>query len=106
MSRRPALWLLRAAALAIQLLFVVYFVCVQINAVGYLAGKRSAVISGTTPPVQIDGVAAAVGDIVIGLVFEVVVALISAIMIAIGLTSLRDARRLGAIGRRKASRVD
>lgn len=106
MSRHPAMWLLRAVAFVMQLLLVAYFVCVQINAIAYLAGKRGAIISGTTPPVRIDGVAAAVGDIVIGLVFEAVVALIVAIVVAIALTSLRDAGRLAAIRRRKASGAD
>jgi hypothetical protein len=106
MSRHPAMWLLRAAVFVMQFLGVAYFVCVQINAIAYLAGKRGVVISGTTPPVRIDGVAAAMGDIVIGLVFEAVVALIVAIVVAIMLTSLRDASRLARIRRRKASGVD
>lgn len=106
MSRHPAMWLLRAAVFVIQLLGVAYFACVQINAIAYLTGKRGAIIGGTTPPVRIDSVAAAVGDIVIGLVFEAVVALIVTIVGAIALTSLRDARRLAAIRRRKASGVD
>jgi|SRR5579872_1432727 len=106
MSRHPVLWLLRAAAFVIQLLAVAYFVCVQINAIAYLAGRHAAIISGTTPPVRIDGDAAAVGDIVVGLVFEAVVALIVAIMVAIALTSLRDARRVAAIRRRRASGAD
>jgi hypothetical protein len=106
MSRHRVLWLFRAAAFVLQLLFGVYFVCVQINAVAYLAGRRGAVISGTTPPVRIDSVAAAVGDMVIGLVFEAVIAVIAAIMIGIALSSLRDGRRLAAIRRREASGVD
>jgi hypothetical protein len=106
MSRHPALWLFRAAAFVMQFLGVAYFVCVQINAVAYLAGKRGAIISGTTPPVRIDGVGAALGDIAIGLVFEAVVALIVAIVGAVMLTSLHDARRLAAVRRRKASGAD
>jgi len=100
------MWLLRAAVFVMQLLGVAYFVCVQINAIAYLAGKRGAIISGTTPPVGIDGVAAAAADIVIGLIFEAVVALIVAIVLAITLTNLRDASRLAEIRRRKASGVD
>jgi hypothetical protein len=106
MSRHPAMWLLRAAVFVMQLLVVAYFVCVQINAIAYLVGKRGAIISGTAPPIRIDGVAPAAGDIVIGLVFEAVVALIAAIVVAIALTSLRDAGRLAAIRRRKASGAD
>jgi len=106
MSRHLAMWLFRAAVFVIQFLAVAYFVCVQINAIAYLAGKRGPIISGTAPPVRIDGVAAAVGDIVIGLVFEAVVALVVAIVVAITLTGLRDASRLAAFRRHKASGVD
>lgn len=55
---------------------------------------------------QDDGVAATVGDIVIGFVFEAVVALRVAVVVAITLTSLRDASRLAAIRRRRVSGVD
>jgi hypothetical protein len=106
MIRRFVLWPLRAAGFVMELLFVWYFVCVQINAIGYLVGKRSAVISGMTPPARIDSLAAAVCDIVAGLVFEAVAALISGIAIAFALTSLRDARRVAVLRPRKASRVD
>jgi hypothetical protein len=106
MSRHPVMWLLRAAVFVVQLLAVAYFVCVQINAIAYLAGKHGAIISGTAPPVRIDSVAAAAGDIVIGLVFEAVVALIVAIVASIALTNLHDARRVAAFRRRKASGAD
>jgi hypothetical protein len=106
MSRHPVMWLLRAAVFVIQLLGVAYFVCVQINAIAYLAGKHGALVGGTAPPVRIDSVAAAFGDIVIGLVFEAVVALIVAIVVSIMLTSLGDARRVAAFRRRKAGGVD
>jgi hypothetical protein len=106
MIRRFVLRPLLGAQFVMELLFVWYFVCVQINAIAYLAGKRSAVITGTTPPARIDCVVAAVGDIVAGLVFEAVVALIWAIAIAFALTSLREARRVFAIRRRKAGRAD
>jgi len=100
------MWLLRAAAFVVQLLLVAYFVCVQINAIAYLAGKRGTIVGGTTPPVRIDSVAAAAGDIVIGLAFEAVVALIAAIAVATLLTRMRDTRRLAAFRRREAGGAD
>jgi len=78
------------------LLFCVYFVCVQINAIGYLAGKGNAIILGMKPPLPIDSDAAATVDIVIGLLFEAFTTLITAIAGAIALASVRsflDARR-------------
>jgi hypothetical protein len=106
MIRRFVLRPLLAAQFVMEFLFVWYFICVQINAVAYLAGKRGAVISGATPPVRIGSVVAAVGDIVAGLVFEAAVALTSVIASAFVLTSLREARRVAAIRRRKAGRAD
>jgi hypothetical protein len=106
MSNNPVMWAIRAAVLMMQLLFVAYFVCVQINAIAYLAGKHSAVIGGVKPPAPIGSDTAAIINIVVGLVFEAVVALIVAIVSAIALTSLRDARRLAELRKRRASGVD
>jgi hypothetical protein len=84
-ARHPVLtWMLRvlrAAQLALVLCFVAYFVCVQVNAVAYLAGRHDPVISGTDPPVSLGSDPAAVGDFVIGLVFEAIAALIVFIVV-------------------------
>jgi hypothetical protein len=98
-------WLFRAVALVMDVLFFVYFVCVQINAVGYLAGKRSAIISGATPPIKIDSGTAAAADILIGLVIEVVTALVAAVATAMALTWLRDARRVKHLRRGAGRRI-
>jgi hypothetical protein len=58
------------------LLFVAYFVSVQINAAAYLAGRNRPVVGGTVPPAALHSTAAAVTDIIAGLVFEAVAALI------------------------------
>src|SRR5215510_13879115 len=62
-------------ALVMNVLFFVYFLCVQINATAYLGGKGSAIVIGTKPPVPIDSGAAATADIPIGLVIEAFTAL-------------------------------
>jgi hypothetical protein len=103
---RPVLRGFRAAAFAMQFLFVAYFACVQVNAIAYLAGKHGAIIGGAKPPVPIDSVPAAAGDIAIGLIIEAIVALITAIATAAALTSLRDARQFAALRKRKASQAE
>jgi energy-converting hydrogenase Eha subunit E len=84
-ARRPVLtWMLRvlrAVQLALMLCFVAYFVCVQVNAVAYLAGKNDPVIRGADPPIPLGSDLAAVGDIIIGLVFEAIAALIVFIVV-------------------------
>ena len=89
---RPVLTLFRAAGLVTILLFAVYWVCVQVNAIAYLAGE-SAIIGGTTPPVPVDGDATAAADIVIGLIFEAIAALILSIAVAVAVARLRAARQ-------------
>lgn len=79
MSRRVVLTLLRAAALVTVLLFAAYWVCVQINAIAYLVGKRSAIIRGVMPPVPVRSDAVAAVDIVIGLVYEAIAAVINSV---------------------------
>ena len=80
MSRHPVtawtLRVLRAAQLAMLLAFVAYFVSVQVNAAAYLAGRDHPVVGGTVPPAALDSTAAAVTDIVAGLAFEAVAAVI------------------------------
>jgi hypothetical protein len=75
------------------LLFCAYFVCVQINAIAYLAGNGRAIISGTAPPVPLHSYVAATADILIALIIEAFTALVTAIAIAMALTSLRNARQ-------------
>jgi hypothetical protein len=89
---RPVLTLLRAAGLVTILLFAVYWVCVQVDAIAYLAGKRNAIIGGMTPPVPVDSDAMAAVDIVIGLIFEAIAALIVSIAAAVAVARLRAAR--------------
>ena len=89
----PAPSLFRAAGLVTILLFAVYWVCVQVNAIAYLARKRSAIIGGTTPPVPVDSDAMAAADIVIGLIFEAIAALIVSIAVAVAVARLRAARQ-------------
>ena len=80
MSRNPVLvgtlWVLRVARLALLLAFVAYFVSVQINAAAYLAGRTHPIVGGTVPPAPLDSDGAAVADIIGGLVFEAIAALI------------------------------
>lgn len=93
MNRRPVLILCRAAALVAMLLFAAYWVCVQINAIAYLAGERSAIIGGTTPPVPISSDSVAAADIVVGLIFEAIAALIVSVAVAVAVARLRAARQ-------------
>lgn len=74
--------ILRVLQFALLLAFVAYFVCVQINAVGYLAGSK-AIIGGATPPVPIHSGLAAAADIAVGLVFEAIAALCVFIALAV-----------------------
>jgi hypothetical protein len=64
------------------LLFVAYFVSVQINASAYLAGRNRPVVRGAVPPVALGSSAAAAADIIAGLVVEAVAALILFIVAA------------------------
>jgi hypothetical protein len=97
-ARHPVLtWTLGAAQLAMLLLFAAYFVCVQINAVAYLAGRRHAIIGGTTPPLPLDSAGAAVADIIAGLVCEAIAAIIVFIAIALSSAAIRE-----AIGRHRS----
>jgi hypothetical protein len=92
-SRHPVLtwtlWILRAARLVMLLLFVAYFVCVQVNAAAYLAGRNRPIVGGTVPPVPLGSDAAAVADIITGLVFEAIAALIVFIVVALFRAAIR-----------------
>jgi len=83
----PALiWVLRlvrGVQLAMVLCFVVYFLSVQVNAVAYLTGRHRPLVGGATPAVPLDGAAAAVADIVVGLAFEAIAALIVFVVVAV-----------------------
>ena len=69
--------------LAMLLLFVAYFVSVQVNAVAYLAGRKHPLVSGTVPPVPLDSALAATADITAGLIVEAVAAIVVFIVIAL-----------------------
>jgi hypothetical protein len=93
MIMRAILTVLRVAALVAVLLFAAYWVCVQINAIAYMVGKRSAIIAGTTPPVPVRSDAIAALDVVIGLIFEAIAAVIVSIAVAVAVAKLRAARQ-------------
>jgi hypothetical protein len=67
------LWALEAVRMVLMLCFVAYFLSVQVVAIAYLAGSRG---SGSWAPIPIDGVGAAIGDILIGLFWEIIFGLI------------------------------
>jgi hypothetical protein len=70
------LWVLEAARLLLMLLFLVYAVIVQAEAVAYLAGSRSVDFAGVSPPIPINGDGSAIGDFVVALFWEVIFGLI------------------------------
>jgi hypothetical protein len=92
-SRHPvAAWtlrVLRAAQLALLPCFVAYFVSVQVNAIAYLAGRHRPIVGGTAPPVPLDSNLAAAGDIIAGLAFEAIAALIIFIAVALSCAVIR-----------------
>jgi hypothetical protein len=93
MKMRAVLTLLRVASLVVILLFAAYWVCVQINAIAYIVEKRSAIIGGVTPPVPIRTDAIAALDVVIGLIYEAIAAVIVSIAVAVAVARLRAARQ-------------
>jgi hypothetical protein len=74
----------------LMLLFVIYFVSVQVNAIAYLAGRNHPVVGGTTPPVPLNSTAAAIADIIAGLLFEAIAALIVLIVITLLSAAIRQ----------------
>jgi len=90
-------WTLGAAQLVMMLIFAAYCVCVQINAVAYLAGRRHAIASGTVPPLPLDSAGAAVTDITIGLACEAIAAIDLFIAVALSSAVIRE-----AIGRHRS----
>jgi hypothetical protein len=63
--------------MVLMLCFVAYFLSVQVAAIAYLAGTRgSGSGSGSSAPIPLDGVGAAIGDILIGLFWEIIFGLI------------------------------
>ncbi len=85
-------WTLRvlwAARLVLLLLFVTYFVSVQINAVAYLAGRKRPIVGGAAPPVPLGSDMAAIADITAGLAFEAIAALIVFIVVALFHATIR-----------------
>ena len=93
MNMRAVLTLLRVAGLVTVLLFAVYWVCVQINAIAYIVEKTSTIIGGITPPVPIRSDAIAALDVVIGLIFEAIAAAIVSIAVGVAVAKLRAARQ-------------
>jgi hypothetical protein len=81
--------ILRAIQFVMVLVFVAYFVCVQINAVAYLAGTSKAVIGGVAPPVALHSGVAAAADIAVGLVFEAIAVVIVFIVLAVIRSAVR-----------------
>ena len=73
-SSSVVLWVLEAVRMVLMLCFVAYFLSVQVAAIAYLAGSRSG--SGSSAPIPLDGVGAAIGDILIGLFWEIIFGLI------------------------------
>jgi hypothetical protein len=96
-KRRGALgWtlrILRTMQFLLLLVFVAYFVCVQVNAVAYLVGRGKAIIGGVSPPVALHSGIAAVADIAAGLVLEAIAALSVFIALAVIRSAFRNRRR-------------
>jgi hypothetical protein len=85
-------WALGVTQLAAMLIFVAYFVCVQVNAVAFLTGTRRAVIGGTAPPVPLTGTGAAAADCAAGLLIEALSAVDLVIMVLFAVAGIREAR--------------
>jgi hypothetical protein len=84
-------WTLGIAQLVMLFLFVLYFLCVQIAAVAYLAGSRHGIVGGATPPLHLDSIGAAVTDIAAGLLCEALFAIDVLIAILVSRAAIRDA---------------
>ncbi len=84
-------WTLGIVQLVMLFLFVVYFLCVQIAAVAYLAGSRHGIVGGATPPLHLDSIGAAVTDIAAGLLCEALFAIDVLIAILVSRAAIRDA---------------
>lgn len=102
MSRHPVLTgtlrVLWAARLVLLLLYVAYFVSVQINAAAYLAGRNHPMVGGAAPPVPLDSDVAAVADIIAGLVFEAIATLVVFIVAALFRAVIRKRYKVTARG--------
>ena len=75
-----------------------YLVTVQVEAIAYLVGNHLAASWGASPPIPIDGVAPAIGDILDGLFWEVI---FGVIFLIAGILIRSESRE-----RRAASRAD
>lgn len=84
------LWLLRATCLVMVLLMVIYFVFVQANAIAYLVGMRNTGFGGASPPVPIRNDPTAIVNIVVGLFFEAIAALIFFVALVMLRQAIRD----------------
>jgi hypothetical protein len=72
------------------LLLVIYFLFVQVNAIAYLVGMRNTGFGGASPPVPIHNDPTAIANIVVGLLFEAIAALIFFVALAMLRQAIRD----------------
>ena len=80
----------RAACLVMVLLLVIYFLFVQANAIAYLVGMRNTSFGGASSPVPIHNDPTAIANIVVGLFFEAIAALIFFVVLAMLRQAIRD----------------
>jgi hypothetical protein len=84
------LWVLQAIRMVLMLIFVLFTVVNQANAIAYLAGKRGPDVSGLSAPIPITSIGVAIAVITGGLVFESIVVVIFLIAGAIIRPRYRD----------------
>jgi hypothetical protein len=80
--------------IVLMLLFIVYLISMQAEAVAYLAGSRNTGFAGATPPIPFDSDVDAVADIIMGLVSEVLFGLILLITSVFTRSWLHDRRQV------------
>lgn len=69
-------WPMETVRMVFMLLFIIYAVIVQAEAIAYLAGSRNVDYVGISPPVPINGDGSAFADIFIALFWEIIFGLI------------------------------
>jgi hypothetical protein len=84
------LGILQAIRMVLMLIFVLFTVVNQANAIAYLAGKRGPDVSGSSAPIPITSIGVAIAVIIGGLVFEAIVTVIFLIAGAIIRQRYRD----------------
>jgi hypothetical protein len=85
---------MEAVRMVFMLLFAVYALIVQAEAIAYLAGSRSVNYLGITPPVPINGDGAAIANILVALFWEIIFGLIFLIAGLLIRAQIEDRRRL------------